>query len=73
MTVRERVNFFLQLIKVKKKVQPEAASRAFGDNNIITMPAPPAFYGKMLTERAASRMVFVLFYLFIPHRHRVID
>jgi len=29
------------------------------------MPAPHAFYSKMLAERTASRNVFVLFYLFI--------
>jgi hypothetical protein len=29
------------------------------------MPAPHAFYSKMLAERTASRIVFVLFYLFI--------
>jgi|AntAceMinimDraft_5_1070358.scaffolds.fasta_scaffold169040_1 hypothetical protein len=28
------------------------------------MPAPHAFYSKMLAERTASRNVFVLFYLF---------
>jgi hypothetical protein len=30
------------------------------------MPAPHAFYSKMLAERTASRNVFVLFYFIYP-------
>jgi hypothetical protein len=40
------------------------------------MPAPHAFYSKMLAERTASRNVFVLFYfilfIYAPPPHRLI-